>query len=148
MADEFGEQTMDRSALVAFLNELVEGERAGAQGLIQMAKGEQAPEIKALLNEVAQDEARFCAMLSHHVERFGGTPNRATGVFAEKLAKRVTLADKLQLLDKGQSVVVEMLNDVLPGLTDPHLIEDLVEMRDVHVLNINRCNDLLAQIIE
>lgn len=150
MADEVGEpaRIMERSALVEFLNVLVEGERAGAQGLIAMAKAEVTPEFKALLNEVAHDEARFCAMLSHHVERFGGTPNRATGVFAEKLAQRETMIDKLKLLDKGQSVVVQILNDILPELTDPRLIEDLVEMRDIHVVNINRCNDLLARLTD
>ena len=145
MAHEFEQPSLSTEEIITLLNELIEGERAGAVGIIEMARNTRAEDRSALLHAVAQDEARFCAMLTHHVERLGGQPNRATGVFAQKLARRETLDDKLALLDKGQSVVVRMLEDAIPGIEDPDLRHDLTEMRDVHVVNIRRCNELAGQ---
>lgn len=144
-AHEFEQPSLSREETISLLNELIAGERAGAVGIIEMARNTPEPEHNALLQTVAKDEARFCAMLSHHVTRLGGEPNRDTGVFAEKLAKRETLDDKLALLDKGQSVVVKMLAEAIPRIEDPQLRHDLTTMHDVHVVNITRCNALIAE---
>lgn len=143
-AHEFEQPSLSREEILSLLNELIAGERAGAVGIIEMAGNTPEPDHNTLLQEVAKDEARFCAMLSHHVTRLGGEPNRDTGAFAEKLARRETLNDKLALLDKGQSVVVKMLDEAIPGIEDPQLRQDLTTMRDVHVVNITRCNELIA----
>lgn len=135
--DEFADYEPD--ALRALLNELIEGERAGTRGLLEMARAPESRDLEALLREVAEDEARFCVMLSHHVERLGGTPSRATGVFADKLARREGLTAKVALLDKGQGAVVDMLEEMLPRIADEALRSDLSEMRDVHRVNIARC---------
>lgn len=127
------------ATLVPLLNELIEGERAGARGLLEMAKVPEYTDLEALLRDVAADEARFCAMLSHHVERLGAQPSRATGVFADKLAQREGLDAKIALLDKGQSAVVTMLEEMIPRIADDELRGDLIEMRDVHRINIDRC---------
>lgn len=121
------------------LNELLEGERAGARGLIDMKAASTDPALADLLDAVARDEARFCAMLGHHLSRLGHTPSRKTGVFYEKLKARETLEAQLKLLDRGQSAVVRMLEEILPSVRDPQLLADLTEMRDVHVENIRRC---------
>jgi nitronate monooxygenase len=121
------------------LNELLEGERAGALGLNDMKADEGDPALATLLDAVSRDEARFCAMLGHHLTRLGYTPSRATGVFYEKLSARKTLVDKLQLLDRGQSAVVRLLDELLPSIQEQDLCEDLLEMRDTHVRNIERC---------
>jgi hypothetical protein len=125
--------------IVDLLNQLVEGERAGARGLIDLDTEVQDATLRELLTIVAKDEARFCAMLSHHVVRLGATPSRATGVFYDKLKARETLADKLKLLDRGQSAVVRMLVDAIPRITDTALRDDLDEMREVHARNIESC---------
>jgi len=121
------------------LNELLEGERAGARGLIDMKGAAADPALADLLDAVARDEARFCAMLGHHLIRLGHTPSRRTGVFYEKLKARETLEAQIHLLDRGQSAVVRMLEEMLPSVTDPDLLADLTEMRDTHVENIRRC---------
>ncbi|MEQ8693657.1 MAG: DUF6306 domain-containing protein [Pseudomonadales bacterium] len=145
-AADLADPPLPQQELIDLLNELATGERAGAQGLIEMAKNAASDESRTLLREIAADEARYCAMLSHHVERLGGTPDRTVGVFADKLARRESLPDKLTLLDKGQSVVVRMLEETLPRITDDKLKEDLIEMRDVHVVNIDRCREFSLQI--
>jgi hypothetical protein len=52
---------------------------------------------------------------------------------------RETLDDKLRLLDRGQSAVVRILDELLPEIRDAQMRAELVEMRDVHVRNIERC---------
>lgn len=143
-AHEFEQPPLTRTEILALLNELIEGERAGTVGVLEMARNETGAARAALLHQVGEDEARFCAMLSRHVKRLGGDPTRATGVFAEKLARRETLEDKLKLLDKGQSVVVRMLREAIPRIEDARLCQELGLMRDVHVENIKRCKELLT----
>ncbi len=144
-AHEFEQPPLTREEILILLNELIESERAGAVGIIEMARNAADEAHGSLLHQVGEDEARFCAMLSRHAERLGGDPSRATGVFAEKLARRETLEDKLNLLDKGQSVVVRMLREAIPRIEDTELCGDLGVMRDVHVKNIKRCNELLTE---
>lgn len=124
--------------VAARLNELLEGERAGAMGVLDMntAVGD---ELHSVLEAVARDEARFCAMLRRHLLRFGHEPSPRVGVFYEKLNQRTTFNDKLRLLDRGQSAVVRVLDDLLPTIDDPALHEDLEDMRDTHVRNIEIC---------
>lgn len=124
--------------IAASLNELLEGERAGAMGVLDMnsAVGD---ELHSVLDAVAWDEARFCSMLRRHLLRYGHEPSRRIGVFYEKLSKRTTFNDKLRLLDRGQSAVVRVLDDLLPMIDDPARREDLEDMRDTHVRNIEIC---------
>jgi len=136
-------EAYDNATLVRLLNELIEGERAGAVGLLDMKRRPECADLSPLLQQVAEDEAHFCAMLTHHVEALGGEPSRRTGVFAEKLARREGLDAKLLLLDKGQSAVVKMLDDMLDRIDDGPLRRDLTDMRDVHVVNIARCAEHL-----
>lgn len=126
------------------LNVLLEGERAGARGLIDMKPSVVSSPLVELLDEVARDEARFCAMLGRHLARLGCSASRDTGVFYEKLLQRETLEERLRLLDRGQSAVVRMLEELLPSVRDAELHADLVEMRDTHVENIRRCAEFLA----
>ena len=124
--------------VAARLNKLLEGERAGTMGVLDMntVVGE---ELRAVLDTVAKDEARFCSMLRRHLVRHGYEPSKQVGVFYEKLAKRRTLEDKLRLLDRGQSAVVRALDDLVPSISDVALREDLEEMRDTHIRNIEAC---------
>lgn len=124
--------------VAARLNELLEGERAGTMGVLDMntVVGE---ELRAVLDAVAKDEARFCSMLRRHLVRHGYEPSKEVGVFYEKLAKRRTLEDKLRLLDRGQSAVVRALDDLVPSISDVALRDDLEEMRDTHIRNIEAC---------
>jgi hypothetical protein len=78
-------------------------------------------------------------MLARQIERLGGAPSRETGAFYDKLMARETLDDKLRLLDRGQSAVVRILDELLPEIRDAQMRAELVEMREVHVRNIERC---------
>jgi hypothetical protein len=129
--------------VLALLNELLEGERAGARGVGALSRwpDERHP---AAMQAVARDEARFCAMLSGHIKRLGGTLSTRTGGFYQKLLALETAEARLALLDRGQGWVVRKLDDFLPRIGDDLLHRDLKEMREVHISNIERCKTLQA----
>lgn len=132
---------MDRDEIINLLNTLLEAERAGARGLTVMAS-EYEGDLQRELKTLALDEARWCAMLSAHIKRFGGTPTSVTGSFLEKLLAKPTLASRLSLLDRGQGWVVIKLEESLPRIFDAALQRDLTEMRDGHRDNIARAAKL------
>jgi len=141
--EEAGTPALPLDEIARRLNELVEGERAGARGLIDIKASVARSPLGVLLDKVAKDEARFCAMLGRQLARLGFPASRATGVFYEKLLKRETLDEQLRLLDRGQSAVVRMLEELLPSVQDAELHADLVEMRDTHIENIRACAEYL-----
>ncbi len=130
---------MDRDAVVVELNRLLEGERAGARGLRDTVGRFVDADLATLLRSVGRDEARYCAMLTSHIERLGGTPSRETGVFYDKLIGRDDEQARLRLLDRGQKAVVESLDALLGRILDIELRRDLEEMRAVHRQNIEFC---------
>lgn len=137
---------MSREEMLDLLNRLLEAERAGARGVGEMSAGarDTRPDTagdrnRATLGEIAKDEARFCAMLSRHIRRLGGTPSSKTGTFYDKLIALKTLAERLDFLDRGQGWVVAKLRDALPRIGDDALHRDLKTMLDVHERNIRQC---------
>jgi hypothetical protein len=125
--------------ILALLNLLLEAEKAGARGVMRMAKETATPGLANELAEVARDEAAFCAMLSRHIRRLGGEPSTATGSFYDKLMAREGDAERLALLDRGQNWVALKLKEVLPRIGDDALHKDLADMLDVHERNIRHC---------
>ncbi|MCR9262314.1 MAG: ferritin-like domain-containing protein [Pseudomonadaceae bacterium] len=134
---------MSDQEIVALLNELLEGERAGAQGLNDMCKDCDEPKLAELLLLVAKDEGRYCVMLGKHIRKLGESPSSATGVFYEKLQSRESLVAKLEFLNRGQSAVVRSLEEAIPNISDIELRRELEEMRDTHITNIEHCAQYL-----
>lgn len=132
---------LDRAETLELLNLLLEGERAGARGL--GAIGREAPaEHRSLLADIARDEARYCAMLTGHIERLGGKPSKKTGSFYDKLIGTDGLGAQVDLLDRGQGWVVRKLGEILPRIEDTDLHRDLQEMLEVHQRNIASCAEI------
>lgn len=130
------------SELVTLLNSLLEGERAGARGVGEMSKRATSAERRRLLRAVAKDEATFCAMLTRHIVRLGGVPSTATGAFYGKLAATEPGRAQIDLLNRGQGWVVRELRKALPKIGDELLHRDLTEMLQVHLRNIEQCDNL------
>lgn len=129
-----------REEVLAWLNELLEGERAGARGIGELSAAAEG-EPHAILHDIAKDEAQFCAMLTGHIRRLGGEASNRTGAFYDKLL--AAQGDRrLDLLDRGQGWVVRKLDEILPRIGDDRLHADLTHMREVHVRNIERCRAL------
>jgi hypothetical protein len=130
------------SLVIALLNELLEGERAGARGLVEIAGEGTDPSDSGVLRDIGLDEARFCAMLARHITRLGGTPSRETGMFYGKLLALENFPERIALLGRGQAWVVRKLEGVLARIGDYGLHRDLKDMLAVHQRNIQRCKRL------
>ncbi len=132
---------MSASETIALMNALLEGERAGARGVAEIAKQAAGVADRATLRDIAKDEARFCAMLTGHITRLGGTPSVETGAFYEKLIALKTSCARIDLLNRGQAWVVGKLQDALPKIGDSALHRDLTNMLEVHERNIRHCTE-------
>ncbi len=128
---------------VALLNLLLEGERAGARAVAEMGKQAAGAAQGTTLRGIAMDEARFCAMLTRHITRLGGTPSLQTGAFYGKLMALEGSRERIELLNRGQAWVVRKLQEALPGIGDSALHSDLKIMLEVHERNIRLGTELV-----
>jgi hypothetical protein len=132
---------LPRAELVAFLNVLLESERAGARVLARWCH-EAGPEVGVpadILAAVRDDEARYCAGLTAQLERLGASPSHVTGRFYDKAMTISAWPDRLRFLDKGQSWVAREIRDKLPRIADPDLAAFLREMLERHEHNLKLC---------
>ncbi len=94
---------MSAAEVLRFLNDLLEGERAGAQGIAELSAHASVAAAKIALKEVARDEGRYCGMLTRHIRRLGGSPSEKTGAFLDKLRAAAPAAAQVALLNRGQA---------------------------------------------
>lgn len=136
---------LPKDELVALLNTLAEAERAGVKVAQVMATEAADPGVRALLEHVRRDEARFCGLMSRLVEQLGASPSQATGDFYDKVMALDGFEARLKLLNRGQGWVVRKLREVLPKLRDDAMHEALKEMIEVHERNILSCDNALVR---
>jgi Domain of unknown function (DUF6306) len=127
---------LNRDELLAFLNEMLEAERAGAKTLLHIARDTSRSEVAALAQAVHKDEARWCAMLTQAVRDLSGNPSPKTGQFYDKVMALAGEGERLALLNRGQGWVVRKLREALPKVADQHLAGELSAMLVSHEQNI------------
>lgn len=133
---------LSTSETIPLLNELLEAEGAGARVVAEMGgEGAGVPD-PAAWRDIAKDEAGFCAMLTRHITRLGGTPGPQTGAIHGKPMALDSSCERVELLNRGQALVVRKLQEALPRIGDDALHRDLRNMLDVHERNIQRCKKL------
>lgn len=133
---------LSRDEFVAFLNELLEAERAGARTLREWLD-ELDPESRALLATVQRDEARNCALLVELVIAEGAKPSLATGRFYRRAKALHDWAERLRFLNRGQAWVARTIAQALPRVRDEYARLVLAEMGESHRANIEVCSKLL-----
>src|SRR5580698_7028611 len=74
----------NRDELLAFLNELLEAERAGARVTARTAADFSDPDMKSLMQDIWRDETRWCAMLRKWIGQLDGEASPRVGAFHEK----------------------------------------------------------------
>jgi hypothetical protein len=136
---------LSREETLDLLNLLLECERAGARGLMDLSHKAVDAEARDMLRDIADDEARFCAMLAKNIERLEGIPSRMVGAFYDKLRAESDLAAQLTLIDRGQDWVARKLREALPRIPAEGLRRDLREMLAVHERNSGRATALNGQ---
>ncbi len=125
-----------RDELLAFLNELLEAERAGSHVALRTAAEAADVETKALIEAIQRDEAHWCAVLMTAIKALGGEPSKRVGAFAQKAMAIVELGERLAFINRGQGWVVRKLREMLPKIRDDRIHQDLAEMLSAHERNI------------
>ena len=123
--------------VLEFLNEMLAAERAGAQVCHESLQRSPPPWMTGLLQQIKQDEGRWCAMLSAHIKALGGTPTNATGAFRDKAMAIPDAEERLTFLNRGQEWVIRKLRAMRPRIRDDRLHRDLSEMLQAHESNID-----------
>lgn len=126
----------DSQEILAFLNLMLEAERAGAQLTLKLAEEAGSPETEHLLRHVHKDEAYCCKLLIEEIEKLDGTPSGKTGDFYGKVMALEGEAARLQLLNKGQAWVARKTRDMLPRIKNDALHARLTDMLLRHDDNI------------
>ena len=132
-----------RDELAAFLNEMLEAERAGTGVALHSADAASGTPFVGLLRDIHKDEARWCAMLLRQLKALGVPASTRIGAFQEKCLAIDPLPERIAFLNRGQGWVVKKLREMMPRVRDDALHRDLAEMLESHVTNIARANEAL-----
>lgn len=138
--------TAEQSDTVAFLNLLLECERAGAKALRFFQTQEPPTALAKALPELTRDEARYCAGLTQHITRLGGTPSRRTGDFLETIRAAEGWTRRLDLLVRGQRWVAKRISERMTSIEDAELAAFLTEMQTTHLVNVAEAENIAAVI--
>jgi nitronate monooxygenase len=130
--------------LVDRMQELLEAERAGVKCLDVMADHASDMEKKELFSLFRNDEGKFCAGLFRLLQARGAAPTKNVGAFAEKVIALPTETEQVVLLIKGQAWVVRKIDEIPPGETNAEEKAFFADMREVHVVNIEKCKKYVS----
>lgn len=132
-----------RDELVAFLNTLLEAERAGAricQRTAHEARDAGNEALAGLMAAVRDDEAHWCAVLSRAIRILDAEPSTVTGAFYEKAAAIADLPERVKFINRGQGWVVRELRKTLPRIRDDALHVQMKAMLVGHEANIAKAS--------
>lgn len=126
--------------LEAFLNRMLEAERAGAKALLVfMGEHERGSAAWKTLRGVQSEEAHNCARIGGLLKRTGADYSHATGEFHDKaLAVRGRRA-RIEFLLRGLGWAVREIDRALPRIDDQEARKTLEGMRDTHGRSIEAC---------
>jgi nitronate monooxygenase len=125
--------------LIDRMQELLEAERAGVKCLDVMADHASDAEKKEVFTLFRNDEGKFCAGMFRFLQARGAVPTKNIGAFADKVIALPTEAEQVALLIKGQGWVVRKIDEIPPGEMNAEEKAFFADMREVHVVNIEKC---------
>jgi nitronate monooxygenase len=132
--------------LRAFLDGMLEAERAGAKALVvYMDDHPRNGEAWKVLRNVQAEEAHNCALIGKLVEKSGTPFSHATGAFYDKAVAVKGARERLQFLVRGLRWAVKRFEEALPRLGDPEASRVITGMRDSHLRSIAACESLLGK---
>jgi hypothetical protein len=133
---------------VAFLNRMLEAERAGANALLAIL--EEHPrrgEAWVALRRVHADEAHNCVLLGKQIQRLGADYSHATGDFLGKLLAVEGPRARVEFLAKGLRWAVKRFDEALPRL-DAEVRDTIAGMREAHLRSIESCESVARTLAE
>jgi nitronate monooxygenase len=127
----------------AFLNRMLEAERAGAKALVVfMDEHPRNAEAWKVLRGVQAEEAHNCALIGRLLEKDGTPYSHATGDFYDKAVAVKGTKERIQFLVRGLRWAVKRFEEALPRL-DAEAQDVFIRMRDSHLRSIAACEGLL-----
>ena len=129
------------SKSVALLNQLLEAEKAGVMTLDFFKQ--EYPDVALPFNDIKEDETWSVAGLIASIKRENGNLSTTTGDFLDKIKAQDSLANQLELLNKGQEWVARKIDDLLVMDLHQETQEFLELMKEKHLENIRVCEDYL-----
>ncbi|MGH8703065.1 MAG: DUF6306 domain-containing protein [Burkholderiales bacterium] len=128
-----------RDEQVAFLNRMLEAERAGAKALLDILEQHSRHGAAwTALRRVHADEAHNCALLGKQIERLGAGYSHATGDFLGKLLAVEGARARVELLGTGLRWAVKRFDEALPRL-DAEAHDAIAGIRASHLRSIETC---------
>jgi len=126
----------------AFLNRMLEAERAGAKALVVFMDEwpRNGPEWK-VLRKIHEDEAHNCALIGELLKKAGVDYSHATGEFYGKAIAVRGAKERIAFLVRGLRWAVKRFDEALPRL-DPDAKKLFARMRDSHLRSIAACEKI------
>ena len=133
---------------VAFLNRMLEAERAGAKALLTILEGSpRRGDAWAALRRVHSAEAHNCALLGKQIERLGADYSHATGDFLSKLLAVTGTRARVEFLAKGLRWGVKRFDEAMPHLDDDARAT-IASIRESHLRSIELCQSVVGTLTE
>ena len=137
-----------RDEQVAFLNRMLEAERAGATALLSILdEHPRRGEAWTALRRVHADEAHNCVLLGKQLQRLGAEYSHATGDFLGKLLAVQGRRARIEFLAKGLRWAVKRFDEAWPRL-DPEAREAVAGIRASHLRSIESCESVVRTLAE
>lgn len=126
--------------IIKLLQELLEGERAGARLALDTLKETTDEQQKMLLNQIHIGEAESCRRIRNCIKYLGGQPSLNTGDFYIRAMSIEDIVDRLYFIDRGQRWVINKLNKNLELITSDFVRNELENVLQTHILNSDAFN--------
>ena len=137
-------QPFSREEQVAFLNRMLEAERAGARALLTILEGSlRRGEAWIALRRVHSDEAHNCVLLGKQLERLSADYSHATGDFFSKLLAVNGTRSRVEFLVKGLRWAVKRFDEAMPRLDDDARAT-IARIRESHLRSIELCESIVG----
>jgi nitronate monooxygenase len=117
----------------AFLNRMLEAERAGARALVVFM--EDFPRHSGdwgILRKIHEDEAHNCALIGEQLKRLGRDYSHATGGFYARALAVQGPRERIRFLVKGLRWAIREFERALPRIDDPEIRRVFEAMKDRH----------------
>jgi len=146
MADHNQPFSLDEQ--VAFLNRMLEAERAGARALLTiLEENPRSGEAWMALRRIHRDEAHNCVLLGKQIERLGADYSHATGEFLGKLLAVTDARARVEFLAKGLRWAVKRFDEAMPRLDDDAR-STISNIRESHLHSIELCQAVVSMLNE
>ena len=126
--------------LGAFLNRMLEAERAGAKTLlVYMDSFARQSEGWKVLRRVQADEAHNCGLIGEQLKKRGLEYSHATGEFYDKAVAIEGRPERIRFLVTGLRWAIREFEEALPRIPDPGIQQLFQGIRERHLRSIAAC---------